>query len=274
MSTDRREHHAWLHHHIWQGSPHLGHHAWLTLRQRVRAHTAVLDRLPRLSRHPLLGYLVAVLAQLAAVGLTLHLANVVPTFWFRDALSFLAVAVVALRWGVGPGLLSTLMGSALLNDLVLPPSTAWSRAAPGMVKTLLFLSVSVLAGRAVRYAQTYASEREQRGKVETAVRMRDDILNLATHDLRAPATSVQTRDSCPDCGHPAALLPLGMRYDRLHCVQCDALLEVEDTAGPAACAEQDLSYAATGPCSVVETRARARARTGRRRRRSPRPPNG
>jgi signal transduction histidine kinase len=149
-----------------------------------------------------------VLAQLAAVGLTLHLANVVPDFWFRDALSFLAVAVVALRWGVGPGLLSTLMGSALLNDLVLPPYTAWSLAAPGVVESLLFLSVglsvSVLAGRAARarriaqaatarYAQIYASEREQREKFEIAVRMRDDILNLGTHDLRSPATSVLSR---------------------------------------------------------------------------------
>src|SRR5437588_702121 len=44
-----------------------------------------------------------------------------------------------------------------------------------------------------RYAQIYASERQQREKVETAVRMRDDILNLATHDLRSPATSVLSR---------------------------------------------------------------------------------
>jgi K+-sensing histidine kinase KdpD len=208
MSTDRREHHTWLHHHIWQDSTHLEHHAWLTLRQRVRAHAVGLDRLPRLWRRPLLGYLVAVLAQLAAAGLTLHLANVVPDFWCRDALSFPAVAFVALHWGVGPGLLSTLIGSALLNYLVLPPYTAWSLAAPGVVTTLLFLSVglsvSVLAGRAARaqriaqaaaarYAQIYASEREQREKVETAVRMRDDILNLGTHDLRSPATSVVSR---------------------------------------------------------------------------------
>jgi hypothetical protein len=78
MNTDRREHHAWLHHHIWQDSLHAGHHAWLTLCQRVRAHAVVPDRQARPWRHPLLGYLVAVLAQLAAVGPTLHLANVVP----------------------------------------------------------------------------------------------------------------------------------------------------------------------------------------------------
>ena len=111
MSTDRREHHAWLHHHIWHDSPHLGNHAWLTLCRRVRAHAVVPDMLPRLWRHPLLGYLVAVLAQLAAVGLTLHLAK----------------------------------------------------------------------------------ERQQREKVETAVRIRDDILTLATHDLRSPAASVLSR---------------------------------------------------------------------------------
>jgi signal transduction histidine kinase len=151
---------------------------------------------------------VAVLAQLAAVGLTLYLASVVPAFWFRDALSFLAVAFVALRWGVGPGLLSTLMGSALLNDLILPPYTAWSLAAPGVVTTLVFLSVGlsvgVLAGRTARarriaqmatarYAQIYASERQRREKAETAARLRDDILTLATHDLRSPATSVLSR---------------------------------------------------------------------------------
>jgi hypothetical protein len=66
---------------------------------------------------------------------------------------------------------------------------------------------------------------------------------------------VETRDSCPACGHPAALLPLGTRYDRLHrwqpwtttltrlylCEQCDALLEVRDTATPSAFAESELA---------------------------------
>jgi signal transduction histidine kinase len=66
------------------------------------------------------------------------------------------------------------------------------------------LSISVLACRAecarriaqvatARYAQIYASERQQREKAETAVRIRDDILNLATHDLRSPGASVLSR---------------------------------------------------------------------------------
>ena len=101
MSTDRREYLVWWPHHISQDGRHLGRHAWLTLCQWVRAHAGVPDRLPRLWRHPLLGYLVAVLTQLVAVGLTVHLTNVVPDFWFRGALSFLVVAVVALCWGWG-----------------------------------------------------------------------------------------------------------------------------------------------------------------------------
>src|SRR2546423_15519338 len=110
MSTDRREHHAWLHHHIWQDSPHLGPHALLTLCQRVRAHAVVPDRLPWLWRHPLLGYLVAVLAQLAALGLTLHPATVVPDFLFCGALSVPAGPFVALRLGGGARPLSAAHG--------------------------------------------------------------------------------------------------------------------------------------------------------------------
>jgi signal transduction histidine kinase len=208
MSTGRREHRLWLHH-IWQDGRHPGRRAWSTLRQRIRADTVVPDRLPRLWRHRLLGYLAAVLAQLAAVSLTLQLHHVLsPTFRYQGALSFLVIAFVALRWGVEPSLLSTLVGAALLNYLILPPHAAWSLGASQVVATLIFLSVGlcigVLASRTerarriaqvatARYAQIYASERQQREKAETAVRMRDDILNLATHDLRSPATSVLSR---------------------------------------------------------------------------------
>jgi hypothetical protein len=66
--------------------------------QPVRARTVVPDRLPRPWRHPLLGYFVAVLAQLAAVGLTLRLAHVsVWAYPNHDALSILVITFVALR---------------------------------------------------------------------------------------------------------------------------------------------------------------------------------
>jgi hypothetical protein len=117
MSTNRHEHRTW------QDVHHLGLHACLTLVQRVRAHVVVPDRLPRLWQHPPLGYLVAVLAQLAAVSLTLQLRYLlVQAFPYRGALSFLVVLVMALGWGGGPSLLSTLVGAALLHYLVCPPT--------------------------------------------------------------------------------------------------------------------------------------------------------
>jgi K+-sensing histidine kinase KdpD len=191
MSTKRREHRAW------QDGHHLAQHAWLTLCQRVRAHAVVPDRLPRLWQHPPLGYLVAVLAQLAAVGLTLPLRYLlVQAFPYRGALSFLVVVLVALRWGVGPSLLTTLVGAALLNYAILPPYSAWSLGASQIVATLLFLSIglsiSVLVSRTERARQmaqaATAREHELRAKAEAAVQMRDEILNLATHDMRTAVT--------------------------------------------------------------------------------------
>jgi K+-sensing histidine kinase KdpD len=155
----------------------------------VRAHAVVPDGLPRPWQHPPLGYLVAVLAQLVAVSLTLQLRLVLlQAFTYRGALSFLVVVCVALRWGAGPSLLTTLVGAALLNYRILPPHSGWNLGISGVVATLLFLSIglsiSVLVSRmararriaweaTARYAQIYASEREQRAKVEQAVRMRD-----------------------------------------------------------------------------------------------------
>jgi signal transduction histidine kinase len=198
-----------LHDHIWQDGRHLGRHVWQTLRRRVRTQAVIPGGLPRLWRHPPLGYLVALLTQLAAVGLTLQLRHVFSDdFPYHGAISFLVIAFIALRWGVGPSLLTTLVGAAVLNYFILPPNAAWSFGALQVVATLVFLSVglsvSVLAGRTerarriaqvamARYAQIYASERRQREKAETAVQMRDDILNLATHDLRSPVTSVLSR---------------------------------------------------------------------------------
>jgi signal transduction histidine kinase len=203
MSSDRREHRVPLHHHVWQDGRHLARRAW-----HNRADTVVPDRLPRLWRHPPLGYLVAVFAQLAAVSLALQLHPVFSHAFTYRALSFLVMVLVALRWGTGPSLLSTLVGAGLFIYLLLRPYAAWSLEPPQVVATLVFLSVglsiSILASRTerarriaqvatARYAQIYASERQQREKTETAVRMRDDILNLATHDLRSPATSVLSR---------------------------------------------------------------------------------
>jgi signal transduction histidine kinase len=121
----------------------------------------------------------------------------VQAFPYRGALSFLVVVLVALRWGGGPSLLTTLVGAALLHYFLLPSQGAWSLGAPQTVATLVFLSVglsiSVLTSRterARRMAQAaMAREHELREKAEAAVQMRDEVLTVATHDMRTAVTA-------------------------------------------------------------------------------------
>jgi signal transduction histidine kinase len=157
---------------------------------------------------------VAVLAQLAAVSLTLQLCYlVVQAFPYRGALSFLVIVLVALRWGGGPSLLSTLVGAALLHYFLLPPQGAGSLGASQIVATLVFLSVglsiSVLTSRterARRLAQAAtAREHALREKAEAAVQMRDEVLTVATHDMRTAVT--------PALGH-AQLVQYGLSRGR------------------------------------------------------------
>jgi signal transduction histidine kinase len=175
---------------------------WLALQHWLAANTFAPTWLPRRWRHPVVGYLVAVLAQLAAISLTLHLhLALLQAFPYRGALSDLVVVLIALCWGVGPSVLSTLVGAALLTYLILPPYNTWYFGASQVVATIVLLgvslSISVLVSgmaHARRMAQAATTrERQQREKAETAVQMRDEILNLAAHDMRTPVTNALGR---------------------------------------------------------------------------------
>ena len=48
-------------------------------------------------------------------------------------------------------------------------------------------------GTAIEPAALYAAERRARAEAEAAVRLRDEVLTLATHDLRAPLTAILGR---------------------------------------------------------------------------------
>jgi len=58
--------------------------------------------LPERLQHPVFGYLVALLLQIVAVAVTLSLDSTLRTFIFVGSLEVLAIALVALSWGVGP----------------------------------------------------------------------------------------------------------------------------------------------------------------------------
>src|SRR5919202_3191032 len=117
------------------------------LRQWVQAHAIVLDRLRRLWQHRSLGYLVAVLGQVAAVSLTLFLRDLWPHgFPYQGVLPLVVVIAVALRWDFGPSVLATLVGAALVDYYVLPPSAAWSRESPQMGAVLAFVAIGLALG--------------------------------------------------------------------------------------------------------------------------------
>src|SRR5919202_647141 len=125
------------------------------MRQRVRAPAGVPDRLRRLWQHPFLGYLVAVLGQVAAVSLTLYLRDMWPRgFPYQAVLPLVVVIAVALRWDFGPSVLATLVGAALVGYYVLPPYATWSRGSAQMGAVLAFvaigLSIGLLGSRAHR----------------------------------------------------------------------------------------------------------------------------
>ena len=94
---------------------------WQAIRRWLTTHTFAPSWLPGRWAHPAVGYLAAVLLQVIAVMCVVVLVRLFPSFQFQAALVILGVLVVALNWGMGPSLLATLVGGALLVFLLLPP---------------------------------------------------------------------------------------------------------------------------------------------------------
>ncbi len=87
----------------------------------LRANTFVPRWLPERWRHPLPGYLIAVLLQILAVGAMILLVTAFPQFGFVEAPVTLVVIAMALTWGAGPSLAATLLGALPLAFLILLP---------------------------------------------------------------------------------------------------------------------------------------------------------
>ncbi|GCE22643.1 DUF4118 domain-containing protein [Dictyobacter kobayashii] len=105
--------------------PPLGPHAkyknlWDNPRLRWRSHTFAPAFLPVALQKPEAGYLVALLSQMLVVMLMTLLMRYSAHFRFLEAPTLLVVLLVALGWGVLPGLLATLIGSGWIIYLALP----------------------------------------------------------------------------------------------------------------------------------------------------------
>lgn len=118
--------------------------------------------LPRSLCHPVVGYLIAVLLEIAAIFITVLLMRLFPAYSFISLLEILAVALVALSWGAGPSLVATLVGICLLIFVIVSPYLM--KGFDDIVGAIIFLGVgftiSIVAsqtGRARNRAEELAA---------------------------------------------------------------------------------------------------------------------
>jgi hypothetical protein len=147
--------------------------AWQTPHAWRRSTTGPPQWLPVGFRHPLTGYLLALLIDLVAASLTLLLVLLFPAFDLHELLLLLGIVLVALTCGVGPGVLATCVGLLLLEAIALPPHFSWRLPSPADWVDLVVLfvsgiSLSLLVG-ALRTAKASSDEERQRLRTQLEV---------------------------------------------------------------------------------------------------------
>jgi signal transduction histidine kinase len=170
--------------------------AWQWLRHNTFAPSWLQGRW----RHPVVGYVFAVLVQVFAVLLPALLPATADRFAFATALVLLAVVLVALNWGVGPSLVAAIVGALLVDLAELPPQLSWVPESfwDGVTLVLLVgvsLAMSLLAStveRSKRQAVVERSEAQVQALAlqQTQERM-DEFIAIASHDLRSPVAAAQ-----------------------------------------------------------------------------------
>jgi signal transduction histidine kinase/PAS domain-containing protein len=138
------------------------------VQQWIAANTFAPTWLPWRWQRPVVGYLLAVLAEMLAVGATAGLVQVFPTIEYRGIVSLLAIASVALAWGAAPSLAATAVGAVLLDFLVLPPMFVWHfHGVDDMVQEGLFVVCGVVI--AASASRTERARRTAQGLADAVV---------------------------------------------------------------------------------------------------------
>lgn len=143
--------------------------------------------LPERLQHPVFGYLIAIVLQTIAVLATVYLDSLLRVFVFTGLLEVLAIALVALSWGVGPSVLATLSGACLFDYIVLPPQYSWHLNDPSdlyqlLVFVLIGLAISIVASqteRARRRAERLAdSLAKEHARLEAIIETVPDVVTI------------------------------------------------------------------------------------------------
>ena len=203
---------------------------WRQLSDWIHSNTFVPSWAPARLRHPLIGYLGAVVLAGVAVGLTVLLSASITGFTSFSPLLLLAVVLVALIWGVGPSLVATVVGSALISYLFYSPRFTVSinsldEAVSFVLILVIGIIVSTLTGR-VAWARLQADQARHEADahatqlhtalaaLEEARGRLDTFLGVTGHELKSPLTAlklnlqltkrrIQQAEPAPD---PAALV--------------------------------------------------------------------
>jgi signal transduction histidine kinase/PAS domain-containing protein len=182
--------------------------AWQALRIWLRDTTFVPPWLPARWRHPLTGYLVALLIDVVTASVTLLLITLSPVFGLEGVLLIAGVVLVALAWGAGPSLLATFVGTWLFEFVVLSPHFSWQLHQPAeWVDVVVLLSggvgLSLLASQSAR-ARRQAEEMARSLRAEQArsdlerLRLRTvlDVLPVGVFIADATGRILETNPAC------------------------------------------------------------------------------
>jgi two-component system sensor histidine kinase KdpD len=120
----------------------------------------------------------------------------------------LVVLLVAIRWGTGPALVSSVLSAIYLNFFFVPPTRSFTfQLADGddLVSLVAFLATSLLVGQLSARAQSRARENQRLYEqlkhaiqktshleaIRQSEKLKTALLDAVTHELRTPLTSIK-----------------------------------------------------------------------------------
>ncbi len=145
------------------------------------------------------GYLLTI--PLIAIGTiaAAHFQDLLEPLFFPGAAMMLMVFAIALLWGTGPAIFATILSTLALDYFLVSPTGRLNLFWNGLLQFLPFIVASLIislltaqrerARRRARTAERLATERAQ--ALETANKLKDQFLSLASHELKTPIAAIK-----------------------------------------------------------------------------------